>query len=501
MKNILELLEETEAKRKDQPAVDDGCMCLTYTELVELSQKIGTKLSGMIGQGDPVVVLAEKSAMVLAAMFGVVYAGGFYVPVSLQQPSARIHKILETVQAGAVITDRANAKMLHDCNYQGTVLFLEDLTQGQKDSKKLEQIRLRSKETDRLYGIFTSGSTGNPKGIVVSHRSVIDFIGHFTELFEIKEKDVLGNQAPFDFDVSVKDIYSCVATGATLVIIPKSMFSTPSVLVDYLCEKKVTTLIWAVSALCLVSGLKGLEYRVPEHVRRVLFSGESMPAVHLRLWQKALPQARFVNLYGPTEITCNCTWYAVPETISDTEKLPIGRACPGRRVFLLDDDENEVCAEGETGEICVSGESLAEGYYHNPEQTQERFLVSASGERFYRTGDVGYFGKDGLLYFAGRRDFQIKHMGHRIELEEIEAVLNGLPGVWRSCCVFDQEKQRILAYYAGEPEPAEVRRRMKEGLPVYMVPHKFVKVDEMPVTKNGKLDRAWFGKLAKGAAR
>ena len=163
---------------------------------------------------------------------------------------------------------------------------------------------------------------------------MIRFIDHFVKIFGITEDDRIGNQAPFDFDVSVKDIYSSMATGAALVLIPRELFAMPPRLLDYLCRKKITTLIWAVSALCLISALKGLKYKVPETVRKVMFSGESMPVSQLRIWREALPDAKFVNLYGPTEITCNCTYYKVEKDFQDQDRLPIGRALPGRNVFL-----------------------------------------------------------------------------------------------------------------------------------------------------------------------
>ncbi len=165
-------------------------------------------------------------------------------------------------------------------------------------------------------GIFTSGSTGRPKGVVVSHRSVIDFMEYFTELFSITAQDVIGNQAPFDFDVSVKDIYATLKAGATMEILPKQLFSFPAKLLDYLCERRVTTAIWAVSALCIISTLNGFSYRVPTHLNKILFSGEVMPVSHLNIWREHLPDALFVNLYGPTEITCNCTYYIVDKTFA-----------------------------------------------------------------------------------------------------------------------------------------------------------------------------------------
>ena len=186
---------------------------------------------------------------------------------------------------------------------------------------------------------------------------------------------MIGNQAPFDFDVSVKDIYSSIMTGAQLVLIPKEYFSTPPRLLDYLCDKKVTNLTWAVSALTLVSALKGLNYRVPESVKRVMFSGEAMPAKQLRIWQEKLPDAKFVNLYGPTEITCNCTYFPIERQYEDSEKIPAGKAFPGRRVILVDEEGKQVTEPGVQGEICSAGESLANGYYKEPEQTAEKFVL------------------------------------------------------------------------------------------------------------------------------
>lgn len=215
------------------------------------------------------------------------------------------------------------------------MILFKDAMLEEVNEKRLLELRNKIRETDLLYGIFTSGSTGTPKGIVVSHKAVIDFISHFTEIFGFTEHDIIGNQAPFDFDVSVKDIYTSVMTGAELVLIPKKMFSVPTMLLDYLCDKKVNTLIWAVSALVIVSSLKGLEYKIPQDIKRIMFSGEVMPAKQLRLWQKAFPDASFVNLYGPTEITCNCTYFKIDRSYNDYEKIPIGKAVSGKKMYFF----------------------------------------------------------------------------------------------------------------------------------------------------------------------
>ena len=279
-------------------------------------------------------------------------------------------------------------------------------------------------------------------------------IRHFTEIFEITSEDVIGNQAPFDFDVSVKDIYSSIMTGAQLVLIPKEYFSTPPRLLDYLCDKKVTNLTWAVSALTLVSALKGLNYRVPESVKRVMFSGEAMPAKQLRIWQEKLPEAKFVNLlWSRQRLLATVRIFRLSDSTRTVRKYRPVRHSRERRVILVDEEGKQVTEPGVQGEICSAGESLANGYYKEPEQTAEKFVlypVDGTEQRMYRTGDLGSY-DEGNIVFAGRKDFQIKHMGHRIELEEIERSMTALDGVEKSCCVFNTEKNRIMGFYLGEP--------------------------------------------------
>lgn len=492
MKNVLEWLERTALRCPDKIAVDDGNVVLSFEELRDLARRMGSGLAKETPPGRPVAVYLSKSSLVLAAMMGVVYAGCFYVMIDPEQPKERVRRICDVLCPELVITDEYGEELFREIPGKIPTVRIVDLMRTPADLTRLKAIRKESRREDLLYGIFTSGSTGMPKGVMVSHDAVLKFIGHFTELFQITKEDRIGNQAPFDFDVSVKDIYSSLMTGASLYLIPRDDFRTPARLLDLLCEKKITTLIWAVSALCLISTLKGLEYRTPEFVRKVLFSGEVMPSGQLSAWQKALPQAEFVNLYGPSEITCNCTWFRVDHPVGRGEKLPIGKPFPGRRAFLVDESGKEVAEKGRTGEICVSGESLSEGYYGNPKMTAEKFPVDPEKGRYYKTGDLGYFGEDGNLYFSGRRDFQIKHMGHRIELEEVERAMEQVDGVTRSCCVLDRRKERLVAFYLGEEKTARIRKGMQSLVPRYMIPAKFCQVDGMPLTKNGKIDRTYF---------
>ncbi len=493
MKNVLEYLERSAKTFPEKTAVVDPEKSSTYEELLHHAKRIGSFLSAQETPGSPVAVFMDKSVEALTAFMGIVYAGCFYISINTEQPSFRINQILEASGAGSVILLGNDHTVLKDAGYTGKCFDYHDMIKEEIQEETLLHIKNHALDVDPLYCNFTSGSTGIPKGVLVSHRSVIDFMEYFPALFHITKEDVIGNQAPFDFDVSVKDIYSTLNVGATMVIIPKKLFSMPARLLDYLCDHQVTTLIWAVSALCLVSQLKGFTYKVPALVSKVLFSGEAMPVKQLNIWRKYLPDASYVNLYGPTEITCNCTYYEIDREFADDEKLPIGKPFPNEKVFLLDENDKQVTQNGILGELCVAGTALALGYYKNPGQTKRAFVQNPLNphypELIYRTGDLAFYDEYNKLYFAGRKDFQIKHMGHRIELEEIEMALNGYSLIERACCVFDAQKNRITAFYVGTMEGKEISGKMRETLPVYMIPTVFHSLPELPITANGKVDR------------
>ena len=434
-----------------------------------------------------------STAATLAVMLGIVYAGCFYVLMDTKQPASRLQQILGILDSDVIVTSEKYLKDLEKLEFKGKVLMAPDLADEQENEAVLNEIREQALDVDPLYGIFTSGSTGVPKGVVVGHRSVLDFIDCFTELFDITDKDVMGNQAPWDFDVSVKDIYSGLKTGATVQIIPKQLFSFPMKLIDYLIEREVTTLVWAVSALCIISTLNGFEYKVPDKIKKILFSGEAMPVKHLNIWRKYLPDVMYVNIYGPTEITCNCTYYIVDREFQPGDVLPMGKAFPNEKVFLLDEEDKLITEKNKNGELCVTGSALALGYYKNREQTAKVFVQNPLNDRYlepmYRTGDLAYYNERGELCFATRKDFQIKHMGHRIELGEIEAAMDKVPEIVRSCCIFDTVKSKIVAFYEGDIERRPLAKALGQYVPAFMVPNVFRQVESMPLTKNGKIDR------------
>lgn len=493
IRNILDYLEQSAIHYPDKIAFADETSACTYKELRRTAKSVGTKLTNYVPPRSPVPVFMEKRVETIYAFLGAVYAGCFYVLLDPKLPSERLKQILQTLQSEVLVLHPDYEKQFKTLEYEGNVVNILEAVQEEEDAVLLEAIREQRLDIDPLYAIFTSGSTGIPKGVLVSHRSVIDFMEEFVEIFEITDKDVIGNQAPFDFDVSVKDIYSTLKTGATMQIIPKKLFSFPTKLLDYLDEREITTLIWAVSALCIVTTLKGLEYKVPQKVNKIIFSGEVMPIKHLNEWKKYLPDALYANVYGPTEITCNCTYYIVDREFQPGESLPIGQPFPNEKVFLLDEENQLVREAGKKGEICVSGTALSLGYYRNPEQTEKVFVQNPLNEKYleriYRTGDLAYYGHDGYLYFASRKDFQIKHMGHRIELGEIELAMELAEGIRRACCTYDESENKIVAFYEGEAEKRQIVRALGKKLPAYMIPNVWVKLDRLPITKNGKIDR------------
>lgn len=496
MKNILEYLEQSTIAFPEKIAFTDENSEITYFDFTEKSKAIGTYLSKLQSKSAPIAVYMDKSVENLVAFIGVVYSGNFYVVIDSQMPIDRINTIFKTLSPVAVLTDENHQEKANQLEFSGQVLLYEDAVSTEIEEDILQTIRSKSIDTDPLYALFTSGSTGVPKGAVICHRSVIAYAEWVKEAFDIDETAVFGNQTPFYFSMSVLDIFSTIKTGATLHIIPKKLFSFPIKLLEYMNERKVNTIYWVPSALCIIANWKALKYVQLPFLNKVLFAGEVMPTKQLNYWISNIPDALFANLYGPTEITDICTYYVVNRKFSDDEPLPIGNACNNCDVLVINSEGKEA-KDGEEGELCVRGSFLALGYYNNPVKTAEAFVQNPVNpyypEIVYKTGDLVKYNEFGELLYITRKDFQIKHMGYRIELGEIETAVSSLEKIACCACIYDDKKDYIVLIYQGNGlDDKAVLDGIKDKIPKYMYPNKLVRVKQMPHNQNGKIDRAWL---------
>lgn len=308
----------------------------------------------------------------------------------------------------------------------------------------------------------------------------------------LDESTILCNQAPFYFDASVPDLYIPLKVGATVYIPPKSYYTFPKKILQYIEKNNINTLVWVPSALCNVVNCKAFEVCVPQSIKLVIFCGEVMPCKHLNIWRKHIPNALYVNMYGPTEATYACMYYDINREFGDDEKFPLGRACGNSEVMLVTED-NRLAKIGEIGEICILGQCLSNGYYGEKEKTDSVFVQnpinSMWNEIMYRTGDLAYIDTNGEMIFSGRKDFQIKRLGHRIELGEIENAILSIDGVENICCIFNEKNSDIIAIYTGNILPEQVRDNIVQRLQHYMIPNRFEKLKTMPMNINGKIDR------------
>ena len=524
MENVLEWLEATANRLPDKIAftseTDSGEDVEVSFKDVNNKAKIIASLIIEDGDKTPVGVFSMRSATTPILFMACAYSNRAYAPIDMALPKARIGKILDNLSPDVILVDKESfesfsklAKELYaDKTWKVVVVdFGCDIIRTYSDSNydapsqenkmteesiaedKLSKARASHKGEDALYIIHTSGSSGRPKGVVTSHESLINYIDSYGKVMGIEESDRFGNQSPLDYIAAIRDIYLPLKYGASSFIIPKKYFMDPNQLFTYLNDKKVTSIGWSVSALTVPLSLGAFEEVKLDTLRKICFSGSVMPCSALKVWQENLPDALFVNQYGPTEATASCTYYVVDHKVDESEVLPIGNAYDGYDVFLtdLEDDSKVIANEDKEGQICVAGISLAIGYYNDPDRTNDSFVVrelsDGSKKRIYKTGDIGVI-HNGLFEFHGRMDRQIKHMGHRVELDEVECAANSVDSVTESCCIYKKEKESLFLYYSGDATKRDLSLALRELIPGFMVPRKIIKLDELPKLPNGKID-------------
>lgn len=517
-RNVLDWLEASAQRRPEALAFASQDSVITYEKLNIRSKEIGSYLLKHVERQQGVLVFMEKGPACLSAMMGIVRAGCFYTPIDPVMPRERMQLIVSVLKPACIL---CNSKYLEKAKELADVpVFAEEEIPGTAravcladsaaetaggeagesasdaagadaaaeepgyiDEEALAAVRRQHLDNDLLYVLFTSGSTGLPKGVAITHRSVIDFIDWTSSTLPVDENCVFGNQAPLYFDNSVLDIYTSLRIGACVHFIPASLFSFTGKLLKYMTEHAVNTVFWVPSALANLAGSGALENAGGElpALRNIFFCGEVMHCSTLNILKKYFPDAVYINMYGPTEITDVCAWYRIDREFADTDKLPIGYPCSNSWVGLID------------GEICVGGTCLSPGYYNAPEKTAEVFVQNPLRpqirEIIYKTGDLGEYNDRGELMFLGRKDSQIKKHGYRIELGEIETAMSSVPGILKCCCLFDSNTENIISIYTGDVPEKEIQRSLKKKLPKYMLPDIYAQKESLPETGNGKMDR------------
>jgi len=416
--------------------------------------------------------------------------------LDIKSPEQRIHNIIEQTSPVLCLTEPDQFSKLSDIPDK---IFILDLDQSvpltKEDIETVLDLRNTCIDTDLLCIINTSGSTGTPKAVALNHRSFIDFTEVVCEAGLIGDAEVVASLSPLVFDIFSFELCMLMAKGSTLVLVPDSFAAFPARLLELLALRKVTYLFWVPTIMVNIANMDLLSKVPLPSLKMVWFAGEVFPTAKFNYWRKHLPQTTFANFYGPIEITLDCVYHVVERPLRDDEPIPIGKPFKNTGILVLT-EEDRVAAPGEEGELCIRGSSLAMGYYNNAEKTFAAFVQnpinSAYPEFIYRTGDIVAWNEYGELVFKGRKDTLIKHQGYRIELAEIEhVVVNNLRLVPNCCALYDTKNRRIVMIYEAPSvlEEKDLRQRIGEILPKYMVPTVFRQLPELPRNTNGKIDR------------
>lgn len=495
--HLLDYFEETEKSNSGKVAIRHNDQTITFGELRESAEKLGALISvlsdGVINS--PIAVFLPKEINTIVSDLAIMYSGNPFMNLDIKTPKERIANIIDLVKPSLLITGRKYEKNTEGLSTK--VVFIEDLEEDNRNLDKVDLIGIREKliDTDPFCLINTSGSTGTPKGVVLNHRSFFDFMTVSTDIFGFDGSEIIGSLSPVVFDIYEFELCMMMMFGSQIVLLDAMLAAFPARLLEKLADNHVSFIFWVPSIMVNIANMELLDKIALPDLRLVWFAGEVFPTKQFLVWYDKLPDVKFANLYGPIEITLDCTYYVIEDRPNESEPLPIGIPYKNTDILILD-SENRKCGIGEEGELCVRGTSLAMGYYNNPEKTALAFvqnpLNNSYPEIIYRTGDMVYLREDGNIMFKGRKDSLIKHMGYRIELGEIEHALENELKIVRYCCaVYQYAKKEIYLYYENEEEISdkEFRASLSKVFPSYMIPATYIKLDELPRNTNGKIDR------------
>ncbi len=504
--NVLEYFEQGAlAKCPGKTAVVDHDRSYTFAELERFAKNCAALiLQRTAAFNQPIAVFLPKSAAVIIADLGVLYSGNCYANLDINSPPERLKSILTNLAAAIIITSTPQLAALRSLGVaEGQWLLVEEAFGVEiYDENVLRARRERVIDTNPLCVIHTSGSTGVPKGVALSHRNTIDFLDWAFDKFSIDGSEIVGSLAPAFFDIYTLEMNMCLAKGSTLMFIPSHYAVFPAKLVDFLAEKQVSFIYWVSTIMVNIANQDLMAGRTLEAIKKVLFGAEVLPAKHLNYWRRHVPNATFINNYGPAEITVQCTCYIIDREFTDADRIPLGFACRNTDLLILNEHDELVKGE-EAGEVCVRGSCVGLGYWNNPEKTAAAFVQNPLNPHYpeiiYRTGDLASRNSRGELMFLGRKDFQIKHYGYRIEMGEIEHAAFQVEGVKNCCVTYNHEKKDIQMFFEAGKEltPAFIRKQLLSFVPKYMLPTVFRQMEQLPKTPNGKIDRQ---KLSLGAA-
>jgi len=498
-KNLIEEFDHCCQRYPAKTAVVDQNKSLTFEELSTRAMALAGMLTEKLGEQHnvPIAVLIPKCAEVVISDLAISYSCNIFMNLDVNLPTARLQNILATIKPVLLITNQKIAEKLSGIDTPVVCLDMEKLpeTVNEKLHLRLLQGLQNQIDTDPYCIINTSGSTGVPKGVILNHRSFFDFYDWSLEMFHFDGNEIIGSLSPVVFDIYDYELCLLMLSGATMVLLDANLGVFPARLLEAVAKHRVNFIFWVPTIMVNIANLNLLEKIDIHCLKTIWFAGEVFPTKQFNYWRRHLPDATFVNLYGPIEITLDCTYYIADHELAINEPLPIGYPCRNTDIIILD-EQDHLCSTGEIGELCVRGTSLAMGYYNNPEKTQAVFVQNPLNhtypELIYRTGDLAYRDSGGKIMFKGRKDSIIKHMGYRIELGEIEHIaVNTLKLVSNCCVVYNRAKKAITMIYEKSESVAELdlKKAIGSQVPKYMVPTDYIQVEVLPRNTNGKIDR------------